>query len=173
MRRSGILAVLVVVGLGCGHVAVAGQTVDVTGTWRLEASRSDPHPFGERGVRAASIVGPATTGPAPDDDVLVISRQADEVRVERGHRADGPFRVAPLDGVARAAAEGGTLRGRVEGETTVLESMRTVTLPHGAVAETRTTERFRVQADGTLLHERRSEQGATVRTWRLVYRRVQ
>jgi hypothetical protein len=164
--------ILVLVGVLGTPVAGTAQTAEVVGTWQLDASRSDRHLFGERGAMAVSAVAAGRVA-VPDDEVLVIAKTGDEVRVERGHRADGPVRISRLDGVARTVAGGGTLRGRVDQGATVLETVRSVTLPEGTVVETRTTERFSVQADGTLLHERRSEQGATVHTWRLVYRRVQ
>ena len=172
MRRTQ-MAALVAIGLVCGQLALAAQSGDVVGTWQLEASRSDRHLFGEQGAMAVSAAAPTARVAVSNDEVVTISRTGDEVRVERGHRADGPGRSARLDGVARPVAGGGTLQGRVDQGATVLETVRAVTLPDGAVVETRTTERFSVQADGTLLHERRSEQGQTVRTWRLVYRRVQ
>jgi hypothetical protein len=147
---------------------------EMAGTWRLDRSRSDAHWFPEPTRMAPSAVAPpeAAMPVAEAGETLVIDRTNEQVTIGRSHRADGPSRSAPLDGVGRTAAEGGTVRAWADGPASVVEVVRSVTLPDGRVVETRTTERFSMQADGTLLHERRNEQGGTGRTWRFVYTRV-
>jgi hypothetical protein len=159
--------------IGLSTTVTVAQTPNLSGTWTIDASRSDPTVFGESGDEVPSPVTQARQAATPIAavrlaDTLTIAQTGPTLTLQRSERSGTTAVTAVLDGVARPAAEG-TVRGRAEGGAAILEVVKSVPLPGGGVAEARTTETFTRNGDGTLTVERTIESGDARRTWRFVY----
>lgn len=159
----------------------AARDADITGTWLLDVARSDrPElPLTARGTQAAHVVVTAAERSVltaqPSSAVVTIMFERQRVTGERRSGAGlERWRAVPLDGMPQPAdITGLSERAWRDGAAVVMEHTTSVTLPEGRVTSTVTVDRFSLQADGTLAHERRVASGGRSQTWQFVYRRVQ
>lgn len=180
--RTTVLALALAVGLLAS--ASSAQTPDLSGTWTLDPSRSDPGLFGPRApTMATPVLSPSeaaqaqTLLPLGYTDTLTISHTTLSLTLQRTDTIGGaqlPTTVL-LDGIGRNVgfSPDRRVRGWTEAGVVIVELVKAVSLPGGDIVESRTTEKLSRNTDGTLTVERTIESAGARRTWRFTYQPAQ
>lgn len=156
----------------------AAQAPDLSGTWTLDVSRSDATLFTEpRATSATPVMSRAEAeaerallASAGKPESLTITQTALAFTLQRSDTSDGvTLSTVLLDGTARPASADRTVRAWHEAGAVMIEVVKTVLLPGGGVAESRTAEKLSRNTDGTLSVERVIESAGASRRWRFAY----